>query len=129
MYIQGSGLVNVNFLSGNTSNYWSEQINVYEDVIVDAAGNRIWVEGFGTDFINDPNDYYVNQIEPYANTQIVVVGDYALNRDNLKVLIKDIGNTGSYFYRDINIIVDANTLFLTSNTDVSIVNGEILYRN
>jgi hypothetical protein len=104
LYIEGSGQVDINFVSNTIVNYQGSQISLLEVVPVSATGQRIWVEGEGTAFTTET-----------SNTNYV--------------LIKDVGNTGSFIYNQISSVADANTLILTSNAEYTVVNGKIFYRN
>lgn len=104
IYNQGAGTVDIRFVSNTIVAYQNEQVQLLSIVRISATGQRIWVEGYGTDF-----------------------STYSSN--GASILIKDTGNTGSLVYTTVDYVADANTLFLVSNSSITVSGGDIFYLN
>lgn len=104
IYKEGSGFVTTVYV-GDIDDVDTLTLAQFADVSVEALiGERRFISGEGTQFVTET-----------SNTN--------------PIMIRDSGNTNSLIYNQIESVYDANTMFLTSNVAITVVDGDIFYRN
>lgn len=104
IYREGSGFVTTVYV-GDIDDVDTLTLAQFADVSVEALiGERRFISGEGTQFVTET-----------SNTN--------------PIMIRDSGNTNSLIYNQIESVYDANTMFLTSNVAITVVDGDIFYRN